>query len=321
MLINRYIYSVTRELPEKSRKKVANELNLLIDEKINETDDTLSEQQKVNTVLRELGNPIELANLYRGKERHLIGPKYFYNYLFVIKIVTLSIIIGMSIVSGIGAIFSLDSLTKVFGNYLISLFSAVLQGAVWVTSIFALLEYYEISIESGIEQQEWDPSQLPELPEKKALISRGESVFSIVISTLFLLLFFFLYERIGIYYRSDGEFSFIPLLNIEKITPIRLFLFLIFTINILVELSKIIKGKWTLKIAFFTTLLNILSAILFITVIYNLNIWNSEFVQRFEQSIPISFERMILFTTIVIIIVTISESVSALYKGFKYGGK
>ncbi|WP_423189834.1 HAAS signaling domain-containing protein [Alkalibacterium sp. f15] len=318
-MIDRYIYAVTRELPEKSRKKVASELKALIDDMMHEKDDALSEEERIAEVLLELGNPRELANRYRGKERYLIGPKYFYKYLFVMKIVMISIVIGISVVSGLGAIFSTESIAEVASGYLFTLFSAVLQGAAWVTGIFALLEYNEISVETEKEQGVWEPSQLAALKNEKALISRGESIFSIIISTLFLLLFFFLYEKIGIYYRVDGEFSFIPLFNIEGVTELKLIVFLIFTINILVELIKIIKGRWTLKIAAITALLNVISAALFINVIYNMDIWSSEFVQRFEEYMPISFERMIVVTIVVIIIVTIGESLSALYKGFRYG--
>ncbi|MFO8068628.1 MAG: hypothetical protein R6U02_01425 [Alkalibacterium sp.] len=318
-MIDKYIYAVTRELPEKSRKEVASELRALIDDMMHEKDDTLTEEEKIDRVLRELGNPRELADRYRGKERYLIGPKYFYKYLFVMKIVVISVIIGISVATVVGALFSIDSLTELFGNYLISLFSAVLQGAAWVTAIFALFEYYEVSIENGTDEVMWEPSQLSALPEKKAFISRGESIFSIVISTIFLLLFFLLYERIGIYYRTGSEVSFIPLFNTEQVNPFRLFVFVIFTINIVVELIKIIKGKWTTKNAMIITVLNVISAALFIHVIYNLDIWNSGFVQQFEQYVPISFERALLLTTVVIIIVTIVESISALYKGYKYG--
>ncbi|OJF93599.1 hypothetical protein [Alkalibacterium sp. 20] len=320
-MIDRYIYAVTREMPEKSRQEVALELRELINGKIEGKEDTLTEDEKIDQVLRELGEPKELANRYRGKERYLIGPKYFYKYLFVMKIVIISIIIGISVVSGVGAIFSTESIAEVTGGYLFTLFSAVLQGAAWVTGIFALLEYNEVSVETKKEQGAWEPSQLAALRNEKALISRGESIFAIIISTLLLLFFFFLYEKIGIYYRVDSEFSFIPLFNIEGVTPFKLIVFLIFTINILVELIKIIKGRWTLKIATIITMLNVISAALFIDVISNMNIWSSEFVQRFEQYMPISFERMIFLTTVVIIIVTIGESVSALYKGYRYGKK
>lgn len=318
-MIDRYIYAVTRELPERSRKEVAVELRQLINGMIEGKEGTLTEDEKIDEVLRELGEPKQMANRYRGKERYLIGPQYFYKYLFVMKIVILSIIIGISVAAAIGAVFSIESLTEVFGNYLISLFSAVLQGAAWVTVIFALFEYYEVSIEYGTDEGVWEPSQLAVLPEKKALISRGESVFSIVISTVFLLLFFLLYERIGIYYRTGSEFSFIPLFVSDQINPFRLFVFLIFTINIVVELIKIIRGRWTAKNAVIITILNVISAALFIHVIYNLDIWNNDFVLRFEEFIPITFDRAILLTALVIIIVTIGESTTALYKGFKYG--
>lgn len=321
MVINRYIYAVTKGLPEKSRKEISSELKSLIDDMMDGMDNTLSEEEKIDKVLRELGNPEELANRYRGKERYLIGPNYFDKYLFVMKIVVLSIFIGISIASGLGVIFSIESIGKMIGGYISTLFFAILQGAAWVTLIFAALEYKEISVETGMEQGIWEPSQLPELPEKKALISRGESVVSIIITTIFLPLMFFYPEAIGIYYKVGGEFNFIPFFNIEGLAPFKIIIFLVFTINILIELIKIIKGRWTMKIAVITTGLNVISAALFVNVIYNTNIWNSEIVQKFEQYTPISFERMIILTTVIIIIVAIGESISALYKGIKYGGK
>ena len=284
-------------------------------------DNTFSEEEKIDKVLRELGNPKELANRYREKERYLIGPNYFDKYIFVMKIVVLSIFVGISIASGLGVVFSIESIAEMIGSYISTLFSAILQGAAWVTGIFALLEYNEISVDTGMEQGIWEPSQLPMLPEKKALISRGESVFSIIIITIFLQLFFFLPEIIGIYFKAGSELSFIQLFNLDEITVFKVIVFVIFTINILIELIKIIKGRWTIKVAIITSVLSVISAALFIYTISNMNILNSDIVQKIEQYTPISFEKMILLTIAVIIIVTIGESISSLYKGIKYGGE
>ena len=284
-------------------------------------DNTFSEEEKIDKVLRELGNPKELANRYREKERYLIGPNYFDKYIFVMKIVVLSIFVGISIASGLGVVFSIESIAEMIGSYISTLFSAILQGAAWVTGIFALLEYNEISVDTGMEQGIWEPSQLPMLPEKKALISRGESVFSIIIITIFLQLFFFLPEIIGIYFKVGSELSFIQLFNLDEITVFKVIVFVIFTINILIELIKIIKGRWTIKVAIITSVLSVISAALFIYTISNMNILNSDIVQKIEQYTPISFEKMILLTIAVIIIVTIGESISSLYKGIKYGGE
>ena len=321
-MINRYIYAVTRELPEKSRKDIASELKTLIDDMMDATNSDLSKEEKIDKVLRELGNPKELANQYRGKARYLIGPNYFDKYIFVIKIVILSIFIGISIASGLGAIFSIESIPEMLGGYISALFSAILQGVAWVTGIFALLEYNEAFVETGMKQDVWEPSQLPTLPGEKALISRGNSIFSIIITTILLQLFFFSPEIIGIYYKVSGsELGFIQLFNLDEITAFKVIIFAIFTINILIELIKIIKGRWTTKIAIIITMLNVISAALFIYTITNMNIWNSDIVQKFGQYLPISFERMLLITIVVIVIVAISESVSVLYKGIKYGEK
>lgn len=319
-MIDRYIYAVTKELPEKSRKEIGSELRALIDDMMDGMDQSFSEEEKIDKVLRELGNPQELANRYRGKERYLIGPNYFDKYLFVMKIVVLSIFIGISIATGLGVMFSNDSMYGIIGSYLGTLFSSILQGAAWVTGVFALFEYKEITLVTGMEQGDWEPSQLPELPKKKAMISRGESIFSIIISTIFLPVFFYLYKYIGIYYKVDNEIRYLPLFNEVDLAPFKIFIILVFTINIVIELLKIIQGRWTVKLAIITTVLSIISSTLFISILYKMNIWNPEIVQKFEQFMPISFERMVLLTTVGIIIVTIGESVFALYKGIKYGG-
>lgn len=321
MLIDRYIYAVTKELPKKSRPETARVLRVLIDEKIEEMDDSLTEEEKTVKVLRELGNPKVLADTYRGHERYLIGPRYYDKYLFVLKVVAASIVIGISVAAGAATLFSPETDTTVLGvitSYIGSLFSGLLWGAAWVTAIFALLEYKQVPLEEE-GKEGWEPVRLPQLPERKALISRGESIFSIMFSTIILTLFFFLPEVIGIYFMEGSEWNFIPLFNLEMLTSFKFMIFIIFTINILIELIKIIKGRWTLTIALITTALNVISAVLFITVIYNMDIWSPEIIQSFERYLPISFERLLTFLTVLVILVTIGESASALYKGFKYG--
>ena len=319
-MIERYIYAVIKELPKNVREEVAAELRALIGEMIDGMDDSFSEEEKINRVLRELGNPKELANRYRGKERYLIGPKYFDQYILVIKIVILSVFIGISTVSGFAGIFSMNVLSKMIGSYIGTLFSAVMQGVAWVTVVFAVLEYKDSSYESNRIQEEWDPSQLPELPDEKALISRGESIFAIIISTI-MIFFFFIPDKVGLYYLLDGQLNFIPLFNPENLAPFKVVVFIVFIINIVIELIKIIEGRWTMRTAVSTTILHIISAALIIFIMNIKNIWNSDIAQSFELFTTIPFENAISFAAVVIVIVTITSSASALYKGVKYGNR
>ena len=84
-------------------------------------------------MLRELGDRKLLATKYRRKDKYLIGPKYFDNYFSVLKIVCLSIIIGIPVAFGVTTIFSVKGLAELIGGYTGSLLSALSQGVVWVT--------------------------------------------------------------------------------------------------------------------------------------------------------------------------------------------
>lgn len=317
-MIDRYIYAVTRELPKNQREEISREIRGLIEDMMEQGEASLSREEKVTRALEELGDPKVFAHRYLAKERYLIGPSYFDKYLLVLKIVALSIFIGISIAWGLASIFSIESLVKALSNYLSSLFSALLYGAAWVTGIFALLEYYEVSLDKENRQKEWEPSQLPLLPEKKATISRGESIFSIIFMTIFLSVFFFAPEKIGIYYKVGAEWDFIRLFTSQGLASFRIIIFIVFALNILIELIKIIKGRWTLKIAIATSILGFLSSALFIFFIHR-DIWEKDMVEKFEKYLPLSFEKVLYLVSLVILIVVMAESLSALYKAIRYG--
>lgn len=318
-MIERYIYAVTRELPEQYRAEIADELEALINDLLTGMDMDVPEERKVEAVLRELGNPKELANRYRGKERYLIGPKLFEQYLFVLKIVVLSVFVGISVATGISVMFSGDNAGELVLTYVGSLFSAVLQGAAWVTGIFALLEYKDVSLDSDGENEQWDPRTLPEIPARKALIPRGESVFAIIATTVFLPLFFFFADKIGIYYKVGNDIEFLPVFMDHSLAALKVTILVVFVLNILSEVIKLVKGRWTLRVALATTAIDVISASWLVLFLNRKDIWQGEFVSKFEQYSPLAFGRVILLITSVIIIVTVLEAGAALYKGLKYG--
>jgi hypothetical protein len=72
-LIDRYLYDITKRLPEKSRADVERELRSNIEDMLPEdpTDDD------VVRVLTELGSPAKLSAAYRSNPRYLISPELF----------------------------------------------------------------------------------------------------------------------------------------------------------------------------------------------------------------------------------------------------
>ena len=76
----RYIYAVTRRLPKKQRREVALELEELIS-------DMLEDGGTIEEVLVRLGDPAAFAKKYQDGARCLIGPAYFDNYIWLLRIV------------------------------------------------------------------------------------------------------------------------------------------------------------------------------------------------------------------------------------------
>jgi hypothetical protein len=113
--------------------------------------------------------------------------------------------------------------------------------------------------------------------------------------------------------------NFIPLFNLQALAVFQILIFIVFTFDILIEMLKIIQGRWSRNLAIIVTALNILSALILIYALSNVAIWNEEITVRFEEFLTIPFDRLIIFTIIIIVMTTIVESVSALYKGIRYG--
>lgn len=84
-IIERYIYAVTKRLPERMRDEVKEELNANIHDMLpkNPTD------QDIDELLHKLGHPRELARNYHGEDRYVISPLFYDDYIQVLKIVSI----------------------------------------------------------------------------------------------------------------------------------------------------------------------------------------------------------------------------------------
>ncbi|MDF2520894.1 MAG: hypothetical protein K0R84_1522, partial [Clostridia bacterium] len=172
-MINRYIYAVTKRLPEKQRDDIEKELRTLIDDMLEKYDGEEAYETKVQKVLLDLGDPEILANNYRAAKRYLIGPQNFDNYMLILKIVMGAVFLGISISSAITGILAAEkNLIDIVASYIGILFSALLQAFAWVTIAFAIAEHNGVKVNDHVQMKDtWNPAQLPPVPDKKAAIS------------------------------------------------------------------------------------------------------------------------------------------------------
>jgi hypothetical protein len=183
-LIARYLQAVKFWLPKKQQDDIIAELSEDLRAQIEERESLLGRKlngSEVETLLRQRGSPIMVANSYLPQQQ-LIGPLLFPIYTFVLKIVSLCILIP-AFVGWIAAIIS-HALRNVAGTWIPPF--AVIAGHLWsgwftamavVTLIFAVIE--RSSAKTQI-LENWNPRNLPPLRPARA-IPRSSSVIEIVV--------------------------------------------------------------------------------------------------------------------------------------------
>jgi hypothetical protein len=219
-----------------------------------------------------------------------------------------------------------ESAIAIIGGYLALLFSALMQAFAWVTLMFTIAEHYgvKLSDKTGVKEG-WSLSELPELPKKEAVISKGETVFSILLTTIFISVLCFTPQIIAAFISNgSGPIRIIPVFNLEVLRQFKLLFIAIFILGVIKEALKLYYGRWTLKLAVPLTFLSVASAIITVSIFANPNIWNPNFSLEVMKYIDIDIAPINLWGSLhigfifVLIFAFILEISTSLYKGFKY---
>lgn len=194
-IIERYIYDVTRRLPENEREEVSRELNANIHDMLSDNFD----QEGIKTVLYELGSPAILADKYRQKPRYLISPAVYDDYIRVLKwIIPLVgvILLVIGLVYGGAEVFrngdvlnETDIAQRLISNGISFGIDGALQALIWVTVGFIIAD----RVGYRKDKNDWKIEDLPDiLPADKHKISLADSIVELVMiafgATMFILL-------------------------------------------------------------------------------------------------------------------------------------
>ncbi len=301
-LIERYIYDVTRRLPDASRADVKKELEANISDMLPEN----YTEEDVRKVLTTLGEPRILANGYRTKQRYLISPEKMDDYLRILKIVlivfgSISFVFGM-----IDAILHLEATTvigifaEVFGKTISEVIQSLFRGFAIVTLIFAGIDAYQLSEKKS----SWSLEKLPVFPkEGQSKISRTGSFVGLVVTSVFGVIFiYFLFNHaqyLG-WYENITQWTMItPMFNDGPIQTFIPIFIVSLTLSIFVQILKVKYGVWNLQVGLAYTLSQIVSVGTFIIFINYPNLINpaiftqaatvfggnaTEFSQVFDQA-------------------------------------
>lgn len=265
-LIDRYVYDLTRRLPEAMREDVSKELLAAIGDMLPEN----PADADVRKVLETLGEPRELAAGYRGKPRYLIGPKWIDEYLQVLKIV-LAVVGSVALVFGLldallhpEAEGVIEIIAEVFARTISGVVDGLFSAFAVVTLVFAAIELYGAKGKT----KPWTPDCLPKLPTPTGRkISRAESIAGILVTAIFgSLLTWLLYNNqlyLGWYDGEDFSHFVAPLFNDAAVRVFVPLYALSVAVTVLAHALNLKVGRWNVTTAAVHTVDKLFSIILF----------------------------------------------------------
>ena len=305
-LMARYIYQVIRRLPKAQRDEVRMELEELIS-------DMYADKGSIETVLTQLGDPASFAKQYQNDRQYLIGPEYFETYLWFVKVILICTAVPILAVSLVNAfeqapVFTsqnaapvivrtvMEGLAKGISDVLISCISAF--GA--VTLIFAAMERQKVKIEMkkaekwSVEkladqkkaaESRWTPSFLEPIPDKKAIISRGDSIVGIVFIVIFCVLLIAAPQLFAAFFTENGTVKTVPVFNLDQwgiILPV-------FVLSLLVgladEILQLVVGCYCKLVMISNIVCGAVQIALSAVVLKVLPIWNPNFASEIQLAL------------------------------------
>lgn len=285
-MVERYVYDVVRRLPEKQRQDIKEELITLIEDMLEERmDNGKGEKENVEAVLRELGAPAALADKYRGEKQYLIGGEYYSTYLQVLKIVLICVVAGMLISAAVSFFvhsIDADAVSNGLLNIVIEGFVniAAIPGACigafgLITLIFAIMERNQVKLH---DKTDWKLGELPQIPKKKSLISRGDSVAGIVFTVLGMILLICVPELFGAWLKNkEGVVVAVPVFNMEVWNKTLVLIIISMVAGLVDEVVKLIKGRYCLTVLWTNIVTGCISIGVAIKILADPNVWNQKF--------------------------------------------
>jgi len=362
-LMERYIYEVVRRVPKEQRDDIGMELRELISDMYEQemelggaaaTAEASGEEKgdtgNMQRVLESLGDPAEFAKKYRDEGSYLIGPEYYDNYIWILKIVMITTVIVTIVSAAINGIMDSGMTSAIFGMWIGEAIGEGIGGAISafgaVTLIFALLERQKVKVdlssargkwkvknleEDMASSKVWTPLQLPPVPDKRAVISRSDSVVSIVFILLFCGFLALAPELFGVHRFDNGQLiESVCIFNLEKwnlILPVFLCSLLVGLVD---EIVKLVHGYYCKAVMYCNIVCSIVQMVLAVVLMKVLPLWNPSFEEKL-RALDWSFiegnEAMVYwdpimgsnFILVIILLITLIEMGVTIYKTWRHG--
>ncbi len=297
-LMERYIYQVVRRLPGNQREEVRMELQELIS-------DMEEAGESMEDILTRMGDPAKFAEKYQDRTHCLIGPEYYDNYIWLLRIVLICVsvtVVAVSAIQGIreGFLAADTGYAGVLATVVVysaargftELFASCLTAFGGVTLAFAVMERRKIKVDMkkekkwsvndlgdnfSVKQKIWTPNHLSPIPHKKAVISRADSVVGIVFIVIFGVLLIFVPQIFGAVLREGEVIRIIPVFNLEQWDVILPLFILSLAVALADEALRLVVGHYCKVVMISSIASGILQIILACIILKVFPFWNPDF--------------------------------------------
>jgi hypothetical protein len=190
-LLDRYLQAVNRYLPLRRQDDIIAELRANMESQLEDKEAELGRpltQSEAEDWLKKMGPPILVASRYQPQQ-YLIGPTAFPIYLYVLRMAIVWAAIIYAIVTGVAIPLVTANGTAVIESVL-RIPGILLTVAVWVTGIFAAIEFFTTRHPgicppiAGLSSA-WSPSTLPPLEKTPATCRKPRSFAQAVAEIVF----------------------------------------------------------------------------------------------------------------------------------------
>lgn len=276
-LIDRYVYDTVRRLPEKQRKEMEVEIFSFINDTIEENNINEDNIEEIKKMLIQMGSPKELAKKYQDQEQYLIGPSYYENYKWTLKIVFLATTLGMLIANFVLPMIDMTvTIENIFKQFMVNYMASLMIGFSAVTIIFACMEKEYIRIQK---KDIWNIDELPKISSRQVNIKRGSVILGIVFTVFFIILFNFIPQLIGINIMEEGKLISYPIFNLEVLRTVLPLFNIAMLLGVIRDIAKTVEGRYTKRLAIGIAILNIVAMIVCVIAFSQPDIMNNNIMQ------------------------------------------
>jgi hypothetical protein len=175
-LIDRYVLTALRRVPEEQRADIDRELRASIEDAVDaRVDEGAPRDAAVQAALLELGDPDRLADSYAGRRGYLIGPELFPVWRRLLKLLYTAVLPIVVVFVVIVQLLDDPDAGRAIGAGISALITTGVHMAFWTTLVFAIIERTGAPAELT---RPWKPDDLPRHDVSE--VDRGQLVGALV---------------------------------------------------------------------------------------------------------------------------------------------